>query len=64
MAQLAQTQLTYNLIAGLNWCFAPRWSAVAGWRYLNIDLQKGTGARTRHADIAMTGPFLAVNRYF
>jgi opacity protein-like surface antigen len=41
-----QLTLTYNLIAGLNWRFADHWSALAGWRYMDIDLQKGSGART------------------
>ena len=39
-----QSNLTYNLIGGVNWRFAEHWSAEAGWRYMNIDVEKGSGA--------------------
>jgi hypothetical protein len=60
----SQTQLTYNLLAGLEWRFSSRASAVAGWRYMDIDLETGSGASTFNADIQMSGPFLAVNAHF
>jgi hypothetical protein len=56
-----QTKLTYNLLGGLEWRFSPRASALAGWRYMNIDLEKGSGSSTFNADIQMNGPFLGVN---
>jgi hypothetical protein len=59
-----QTRLSYNLIAGVNWRVSDRWSAAAGWRYMNIDLKTGSGARTRNADVEMSGPFLAVTVSF
>ena len=59
-----QTELTYNLIAGLNWRFADRWSAFAGWRYMDIDLEKNGGRRTFNADVSMSGPFLGLSRDF
>jgi hypothetical protein len=59
-----QSQLTYNLIGGLEWRVVPRASALVGWRYMNIDIEKGSGARTFNADIEMNGPFLGLNLYF
>ena len=59
-----QTELTYNLIAGLEWRFTPRASVLGGWRYMDIDLETGSGARTFNADIEMSGPFLGVNFHF
>ena len=59
-----QSNLTYNLIGGLEWRFRPSASALVGWRYMNIDLEKGSGARTFNADIEMNGPFLGLNLHF
>jgi hypothetical protein len=59
-----QTELTYNLIAGLEWRFTPRASVLGGWRYMDIDLETGSGASTFNADIEMSGPFLGVNFHF
>jgi len=59
-----QSKLTYNLLGGIEWRFVPSASAMLGFRYLNIDLEKGSGARTFNADIEMFGPFLAVGLYF
>jgi hypothetical protein len=59
-----QTELTYNLIAGLEWRFTPRASVLGGWRYMDIDLETGGGASTFNADIEMSGPFLGVNFHF
>jgi hypothetical protein len=60
----SQSNLTYNLLGGVEWRFVPSASAMAGFRYMNIDLEKGSGARTFNADIEMFGPFLAVGLYF
>jgi opacity protein-like surface antigen len=59
-----QTKLTYNLIAGLEWRFMPRASALVGWRYMDIELEKGNGSSTFNADIEMNGPFVGVNFHF
>jgi len=59
-----QSKLTYNLLGGVEWRFVPAASALVGFRYLNIDLEKGSGARTFNADVEMFGPFLGVNFYF
>jgi len=60
----SQSQLTYNLLGGVEWRFGPAASALIGFRYLNIDLEKDGGRRTFNADIEMFGPFLGVNLYF
>jgi hypothetical protein len=60
----SQSNLTYNLIAGVSWRFAEHWSAFAGWRYMNIDLEKGSGARTRKVDVELNGPVVAVTFAF
>ena len=54
----------YNLVGGLEWRFVPRASALVGWRYMNIDIEKGSGAQTFNADIEMNGPFLGLSLYF
>jgi opacity protein-like surface antigen len=59
-----QTKLTYNLLGGLEWRVHPRVSSLIGWRYMNIDLETGSGASTFNADISMNGPFLGVNFHF
>ena len=60
----AGSELTYNLIAGLEWRFWPRASALVGWRYMNIDLENGSGSSTFNVDVEMNGPFLGVNFHF
>jgi opacity protein-like surface antigen len=60
----SQSQLTYNLIAGLSWRFAHVASLFAGWRYMHVDIEKGSGATTLDADVSMNGPFVGVNFYF
>jgi hypothetical protein len=60
----SQSNLTYNLLGGVEWRFVPSASVMAGFRYMNIDLEKGSGARTFNADIEMFGPFLAMGLYF
>jgi hypothetical protein len=58
------TELTVNLIAGLEWRFHPRASALVGWRYMDIDLEKDSGSSTLNAEIEMNGPFLGLNVLF
>ena len=60
----SQSELTYNLIAGLNWRFTHVASAFVGWRYMHVDIERGTGAGTLDADVSFNGPFLGVNFYF
>jgi hypothetical protein len=59
-----QSEFTYNLIGGLEWRFHPRASALVGFRYMNIDLEKDHRVGTFDADIEMYGPFLGVNFHF
>ena len=60
----SQSNLTYNLLGGVEWRFHPRASAMVGFRYLNIDLEKDHRVGTFDADIEMYGPFLGVNFHF
>jgi hypothetical protein len=60
----SQSHLTYNLLGGVEWRFVPRASALVGFRYLNIDLEKEHRRQTFDADIEMFGPFIGVNFYF
>ena len=60
----SQSELTYNLIAGLNWRFTPVASLFVGWRYMDVDIEKGTGLGTLDADVSFNGPFLGFNFYF
>jgi opacity protein-like surface antigen len=59
-----QSKLTYNVIAGLSWRFTPVASVVAGWRYMHVDIDKGSGAKTLRADLSLNGPFLGFDFYF
>jgi opacity protein-like surface antigen len=60
----SQSQLSYNLIAGFNWRFTRVASVVAGWRYMHVDIEKGSGASRLDVDLSMNGPFLGFNFYF
>jgi hypothetical protein len=60
----SQSELTYNLIAGVNWRFAQVASAFIGWRYMHVDIEKGTGAGTLDVDVSFNGPFLGVLFHF
>ena len=42
----------------------PAASALVGFRYLNIDLEKSNRRDSFNADIEMFGPFIGVNLYF
>ena len=56
----SQSELTYNLIAGLNWRFTQVASVFAGWRYMDVDIEKSNWT----ADVSFNGPFLGFNFYF
>jgi hypothetical protein len=60
----SQSELTYNLIAGLNWRFTHVASVFVGWRYMHVDIEKGSGVGTLDVDVSFNGPFLGVNFYF
>jgi opacity protein-like surface antigen len=60
----SQSQLTYNLIAGLNWRFTHAGSVFAGWRYMRVKIEEGSGASTLDVDVSMNGPVLGINFYF
>jgi opacity protein-like surface antigen len=59
-----QSQLTYNLIAGLQWRFTDLASVSAGWRYMHVDVEKRSGASTLDVDLSMNGPFLGFDFRF
>ena len=56
----SQSQLTYNLIAGLNWRFTQVASVFAGWRYMHVDIEKSNV----DVEVSFNGPFLGFNFYF
>jgi hypothetical protein len=60
----SQSQLTYNLIAGLSWRFARAASVHAGWRYMRFDIEKGRGATRLAVDLSMNGPFVGLSAHF
>jgi hypothetical protein len=60
----SQSQFAYNLIAGLNWRFTRVASVFVGWRYMHIDIEKGSGSSTLDADLSMNGPFFGFTFYF
>jgi hypothetical protein len=60
----AQTELTWNLIVGLTWQLSPRASAFAGWRVMDIDVEKDSGRKTLDVDLTLSGPLLGLTFYF
>ena len=60
----SQSQLATNLIAGVDWRFTRVASVLAGWRYMNVDIDKGSGARALAVDLSMNGPFLGFTIHF
>jgi hypothetical protein len=60
----AQTDLTWNMIAGVNWRVTESVSVFAGWRVMEVDLEKGSSARTLDLDLTMSGPVLGVTIAF
>ena len=60
----SQSELTYNLIAGVDWRFTRVASAFVGWRYMHVDIEKGTGVGTLDVELSFNGPFLGVNLHF
>ena len=60
----SQSELTYNLIAGLNWRFTQVAAAFVGWRYMHVDIEKGTALGTLDTDVSFNGRFIGVNFYF
>src|SRR5215471_17543569 len=59
----SQSKLTYNLLGGVEWRFVPAASALVGFRYLNIDLEKSNRRDSVNAAIEMFGPFVGENLY-
>jgi hypothetical protein len=60
----SQSELTYNVIAGVNWRFTRVASAFMGWRYMHVDIEKDSGLGRLDTDVSFNGPFLGVNFYF
>lgn len=55
---------TYNLSGALVWRFARSASMPFGYRYMDLDYDKGTDLQRRALDIDMSGPFLAIEFSF
>lgn len=47
---------TYQLLAGVNWTYAPGWTAKAGYRYLSWDYNKDGVVW----DVAASGPYIGL----
>ena len=52
------SKLTWNLEGDLAFRPWTRWSFGAGWRYMDIEYEKGEGAELRQFDVAYSGPRL------
>ena len=50
------SDLTWNLEGDLAFLASRRWTLGAGWRYMNIDYDKGEGVERRQLDLAYSGP--------
>jgi hypothetical protein len=46
--------------ATLRWQFAPRWGALAAYRYIDMDYENGKGSDYFRYDMAISGPALGV----
>lgn len=54
------SNLTYQLMAGVNWQYAPNWSAKLGYRYLSWDYKNDNVVW----DVSLSGPYLGVGMGF
>lgn len=55
----------WNALVGLNWRFAPKWSAKLAYRWLDYDIeQAGPANSTITADMRFEGPALGVSYYW
>jgi opacity protein-like surface antigen len=58
------SDLTWNLLAGVDWQFRKNMSLKAGYRILDIDYERGSGTSTFGLDAQMKGPILGLSIYF
>ena len=54
------SKITWNLTGDLAFKLSPRWSLAAGWRYMDIDYDKGEGRDRKLYQVAMSGLRLGV----
>ena len=54
------SDFTWQTMLGVNWQFAERWTAKAGYRYLDVDYEDNGVV----FDIALSGPYLGVGFAF
>jgi hypothetical protein len=52
------SDLTWNLEGDLAFLASRHWTLGAGWRYMDIDYDKGEGVERRQLDLAYSGPRL------
>jgi hypothetical protein len=50
------SKITWNLTGDLAVGLSERWTVGAGWRYLDIDYEKGSGATASVVNLAYSGP--------
>jgi len=58
------SDLTWNLLAGVDWQFRKNMSLKAGYRILDIDYERGSGTSAFGLDAQMKGPILGLSIYF
>jgi len=58
------SDLTWNLLAGVDWQFRKNMSLKAGYRILEIDYEHGSGTSAFGLDAQMKGPILGLSIYF
>jgi hypothetical protein len=49
------SKVTWNLTGDLAFKLSPRWALGLGWRYLNVDYDKGEGSDRKLFDIVLSG---------
>jgi hypothetical protein len=54
------SDLTWQLRGELWWRLAERWSLGAGYRYMDVDYDEGSGQERKLYQVELGGPFLAV----
>ena len=58
------SELTWQVLAGIDWAFAERWTAKFGWKHLDLDYVRGGGRSAFGMDGYMTGPYVSVGHKF
>ena len=53
------SDLTWNLVGGVDIKMSPTFDLKLGWRVLDIDYESGSGATAFGLDVTMHGPYFA-----